>query len=280
MQRNINSEERLPIQSSVSTENNYNSTERRETPSSRRSIPSFGSDSGYTELLSGSVPCPTCRGLGNVPKEQEGQLIALIPMKDKRLRPSRTHLWVGLAVLLCLLAAGLLVFFMFPRSVMLQSTKPYLEPVGAVVINVTAQYVNFRIINYMNVSNQNYFPIEVKSIEMTVQYDTMVLVPSVKNTTLLEVPLRSEKLYYVQANITLDKDNQMGYMASSCKNEIRWAHEMVMQFQFTCNYSYLGHTEQATLSTFQFVSCYSKNITTTDKMPVSDRQQMVKEMES
>lgn len=67
--------------------------------------------------------------------------------------------------------------------------------------------------NYMNVSNQNYFPIEVKSIEMTVQYDTMVLVPSVKNTTLLEVPLRSEKLYYVQANITLDKDNQMGYMA-------------------------------------------------------------------
>ncbi|KAK3592219.1 hypothetical protein CHS0354_016522, partial [Potamilus streckersoni] len=25
-------------------------------------------DSGYTELLRGSVPCPTCRGLGYVPK--------------------------------------------------------------------------------------------------------------------------------------------------------------------------------------------------------------------
>ena len=65
----------------------------------------------------------------------------------------------------------------------------------------------------MNVSNQNYFPIEVKSVEMTVQYDTMVLIPSVKNVTLLEVPLRSQKLYYVGANITLDKKNQMGYMA-------------------------------------------------------------------
>ena len=25
-------------------------------------------DNEYTELLRGSVPCPTCRGLGNVPK--------------------------------------------------------------------------------------------------------------------------------------------------------------------------------------------------------------------
>ena len=67
--------------------------------------------------------------------------------------------------------------------------------------------------NFLNVSNQNYFPIEVTSIEMSIQYDTMVIVPSVKNVTTLEVPLRSEKLYYIRANITLDKENQMGYMA-------------------------------------------------------------------
>lgn len=254
---NQNSEERVPIQPPIS-DNNYNSMDDRAAPPSRHSTTS---ESGYTELLSGSVPCPTCRGLGNVPKEQEGQLIALIPMKDKRLKPRRTHLWVGLAVLLCILAAGLLVFFMFPRSVMLESTKPYLDPIGTVAVNVTEQYVSFEVINFLNVSNQNYFPIEVKSVEMTVQYDTMVIVPSVKNVSMLEVPLRSEKLYYIGANITLDKKNQMGYMAVSCINPIRWAHEMVMQFLFTCNYSYLGHTEQATLTTFQFVSCYSKNHT-------------------
>ena len=56
------------------------------------------------------------------------------------------HLWVGLAVLLCILSAGLLVFFMFPRSVMLESTKPYLDPTGTVAVNVTEQYVNFEVI--------------------------------------------------------------------------------------------------------------------------------------
>ena len=37
------------------------------------------------------------------------------------------------------------MFFMFPRSVMLESTKPYLDPTGTVAVNVTEQYVNFEI---------------------------------------------------------------------------------------------------------------------------------------
>ena len=56
------------------------------------------------------------------------------------------YLWVGLAIVLCLAAAGLLVFFMFPRDVVLQSKRPYLDPVGVVAVNVSKQYVNFLII--------------------------------------------------------------------------------------------------------------------------------------
>ena len=62
--RKLNSEERVPIHPST-TENNYNAIDNGTAPLSRHSS---GSESGYTELLSGSVPCPTCRGLGNVPK--------------------------------------------------------------------------------------------------------------------------------------------------------------------------------------------------------------------
>ena len=47
---------------------------------------------------------------------------------------------------------------------------------------------------------------------MTVQYDTIVL-DTAKNSSVLKVPIRSEKQYFVQTNITLDKQNQMGYMA-------------------------------------------------------------------
>ena len=64
----------------------------------------------------------------------------------------------------------------------------------------------------MTVTNHNYFPIDVTSVEMTVQYDTIVL-DTAKNSSVLKVPIRSEKQYFVQTNITLDKQNQMGYMA-------------------------------------------------------------------
>ena len=65
MEHNHTSDERHPIHSTF-TESGYRSIQDRETQS--RSSNGSANDSGYTELLSGSVPCPTCRGLGNVPK--------------------------------------------------------------------------------------------------------------------------------------------------------------------------------------------------------------------
>ena len=64
----------------------------------------------------------------------------------------------------------------------------------------------------MTLKNDNYFPVDITSIEMTVQYDTIVI-DTVKNSTVVKVPIRDENSYFVQANITLDKQNQMGYMA-------------------------------------------------------------------
>ncbi|XP_033618961.1 transmembrane protein 106A isoform X3 [Fukomys damarensis] len=63
------------------------------------------------------VPCPTCRGSGEIPQEREKQLVALIPYGDQRLEPRRTKLFVFLAVLLCLVTAGFAFFFLFPRSI-------------------------------------------------------------------------------------------------------------------------------------------------------------------
>lgn len=57
--------------------------------------------SGYTELMGGSVPCPSCNGSGMIPKgmsffnvfirylELEGTLVALIPLNDDRLKPKK-----------------------------------------------------------------------------------------------------------------------------------------------------------------------------------------------
>ncbi|KAL3832499.1 hypothetical protein ACJMK2_024138 [Sinanodonta woodiana] len=222
-------------------------------------IDNNSSDSGYTELLLGGVPCPTCRGLGHVPKEQEGQLIALIPLSDKRLKPRRTYLYVGLAVFLCLATAGLLVFFIFPRDVQLKSQRPYLHP-SQVYVNVSESFVSFFIMNYFTLVNENYFPVLVTGVEMSVQYDTQVI-NSTRNQSVLRIPLREKKKYYVQIQITFNKVNQLGYIAGSCLNPVRWVHEMVMFFTLTASYTFLGHAEQTSLTTFQFVSCYGGNET-------------------
>ncbi|XP_073091750.1 transmembrane protein 106A isoform X2 [Manis javanica] len=66
------------------------------------------------------VTCPTCQGSGEIPRELERQLVALIPYGDQRLKPRHTKLFVFLAVLVCLMTSSLIVFFLFPRSVAVQ----------------------------------------------------------------------------------------------------------------------------------------------------------------
>uniref|UniRef100_A0A1D5QSC1 Transmembrane protein 106C n=1 Tax=Macaca mulatta TaxID=9544 RepID=A0A1D5QSC1_MACMU len=65
-----------------------------------------------------SITCLTCQGTGYIPTEQVNELVALIPHSDQRLRPQRTKQYVLLSILLCLLASGLVVFFLFPHSVL------------------------------------------------------------------------------------------------------------------------------------------------------------------
>ncbi|KAE8626826.1 hypothetical protein XENTR_v10006772 [Xenopus tropicalis] len=67
-----------------------------------------------------SITCPSCQGTGCIPTEQVNELVALIPYSDQRLQPQRTKLYVLLSVILCLLICGLVVFFLFPRTVLIE----------------------------------------------------------------------------------------------------------------------------------------------------------------
>ncbi|XP_062965024.1 transmembrane protein 106A isoform X2 [Cynocephalus volans] len=66
------------------------------------------------------VTCPTCQGSGEIPREMEKQLVALIPYGDQRLKPRHTKLFVFLAVLICLVTSSFIIFFLFPRSIAVQ----------------------------------------------------------------------------------------------------------------------------------------------------------------
>uniref|UniRef100_A0A8D0PNA9 Transmembrane protein 106A n=1 Tax=Sus scrofa TaxID=9823 RepID=A0A8D0PNA9_PIG len=66
------------------------------------------------------VICPTCQGSGEIPRELEKQLVALIPYGDQRLKPRHTKLSVFLAVFICLVTSSLIAFFLFPRTIAMQ----------------------------------------------------------------------------------------------------------------------------------------------------------------
>lgn len=213
------------------------------------------SEGGYEELIKDSVPCPSCRGIGSVPKEMEGQLIALIPMGDKRLRPRRTYLYVGVAILLCLITAGLCMFFLFPRDVVVTSNRPLLEPLR-MLLNVSAYFVNLTVVNNYNFTNNNFFPVTIQGAQMTAMYDDRMMATAVNNTA-VDIPIKSKLTYSIYMSIVLSRLNQWGFLVAFCEDGRPWVHNLPITFELTANYTYLGHMEQATLVTFQQVSCYN-----------------------
>nr|AAQ91057.1 LRRGT00101 [Rattus norvegicus] len=162
-----------------------------------------------------SVTCPTCQGTGRIPREnilvtqemgsfwskslvysahmpnsalqrvrgasqvemskqggQENQLVALIPYSDQRLRPRRTKLYVMASVFVCLLLSGLAVFFLFPRSIDVK----YIGVKSAYVsYDSQKRMIYLNITNTLNITNNNYYSVEVENITAQVQFSKTVI---------------------------------------------------------------------------------------------------------
>ncbi|EDL04214.1 transmembrane protein 106C isoform 3 [Mus musculus] len=137
-----------------------------------------------------SITCHTCQGAGYIPAEQVNELVALIPHSDQRLRPQRTKQYVLLSVLLCLLASGLVFFFLFPHSVLVDDngikvTKvTFNEQDSLVVLDVTAT---------LKIRNSNFYPVAVTNLFSQVQYMKAV-VGSYTTTNVSLIAPRSEHL--------------------------------------------------------------------------------------
>ncbi|MBZ3877462.1 Transmembrane protein 106A [Sciurus carolinensis] len=134
------------------------------------------------------VTCPTCQGSGEIPRELEKQLVALIPYGDQRLKPRHTKLSVFLAVFICLVTSSSIIFFLFPRSIAVQ-------PAGlnssTVAFDETDIHLNMTSI--LNISNTNYYPITVTKLTIEVLHLSLV-VGQVSNSLLLHIgPLASEQ---------------------------------------------------------------------------------------
>ncbi|NWS76296.1 T106A protein, partial [Crotophaga sulcirostris] len=193
------------------------------------------------------VNCPTCQGTGRIPREQEKQLVALIPYGDQRLKPRRTKLYVCLAVTICLLTTFLSIFFLFPRAV---TVLPAGLNASSVSFDATTTSVDLNMTNVLNITNNNFYTVTVVQLEIEVLHQSLVVGKTTMKTLLSMSPLQSSQIYYMVASRILD-DNTYN-ICTWIKVKV---HNILLHIQGTLTCKYLSHSEQLAFEDYQYVDC-------------------------
>lgn len=192
-----------------------------------------------------SVDCPTCQGTGRIPRGQENKLVAVIPCTDQRLKPRHTKLYVCVSVGLCLLLSGLVLFFLFPRSVTLSELA-----VQSANVVFTPNAINITVHNSLNISNENYAMVEALNLRVQVFYvDTVV--GSASATNVATVSPRSAKKCPFEVLISLTDQGLYTY----CRSPSSKIHILFLKIQVSMTVYYLAHYEQLSLDTFEYLDC-------------------------
>uniref|UniRef100_A0A8R1TZX2 Uncharacterized protein n=3 Tax=Onchocerca TaxID=6281 RepID=A0A8R1TZX2_ONCVO len=239
-----------------STSDHYSSFDSTVNLTNECATPSRANSMGYTELMEGSVPCPSCKGSGRIPKELEETLVALIPVNDDRLKPKRTWLYVFGVVLGCLSLAGVVIFLLVPRAIYLSSIRPPVEIIT--VFDHDKNHISFHFMNEFNISNANYYSVRVLNSSATIlskfQPWSTDVIGIGGNTTTVFVGPRTSKEHTLQFNNTV---TLKGGVAEYCQAPFSLLISLYvnMQFDISVTLEYLSHREQATLSVVQQVCC-------------------------
>ncbi|XP_023665562.1 transmembrane protein 106B-like [Paramormyrops kingsleyae] len=237
-------------------------TEAPESPNSHSEDGKDGKDGDvshypYMEFTGrDSVTCPTCQGTGRIPRGQENQLVALIPYSDQRLRPQRTKLYVTVSVVVCLLLSGLALFFLFPRSIDVSSVE---LKSAYVTYDHSKKIVYLNITNTLNITNNNYYSVEVANLTAQVQFSRTVIGKSRLSNVSYVGPLDRQQIYFTVHTVIAD---EISYIYYYCTLQSIKVHNIVLVMQVTITTSYFSHTEQVSQERYQYVDCGGNSTST------------------
>lgn len=189
--------------------------------------------------------CPTCRGIGRIPRGEQDQLVAVIPCSDKRLKPAHTKLYVFISMVACLLLCCFILFFLFPRSITLSPVS-----VQSVLVYFTPDRVDMQVTNIVNVSNANFVDVEILALDVQVLVFHTV-VGKVRITNMTSIKSCSQKAYTIKAPVSIE-DSDLNFF---CKSPSIKIHTLYLHLQMTMNVSYLAHSEQVSADTFEYIDC-------------------------
>lgn len=211
-------------------------------------------DFGYEEFDGkDGKTCPTCRGTGRISRGQEEELVALIPYHDKRLAPRRTTLYVGLAIGVCLIICGLVLFFILPRSVEIYEGK---ITNYTVKINTTTSSTEITLNNQFNITNTNFFHIKVTTINVEAFFDHIqVGVGKLTKSSVSVAPRTKNFPVSIKIKMFFNPLNQLDYVSEICTSPKRRVHDVVIKLQATLTSTYLQHSEQNSLTSYRYIDC-------------------------
>lgn len=209
---------------------------------------------GYStdETASGQI-CPSCHGTGRISRDEEEHLVALIPYHDKRLQPSRTKLYVTLSIMACLLAFGLTVFFLWPRTISLSEAKVVHYNVS---VNLNQSTTVIDVDLTFNVTNGNFFRIKLHDIEVDISFDQSHIGRG--NLTIkepLKVGSKSSEMFTVVSRTKFPE--QFGYVARLCADAAIPVHNILLSFDAKLTTSHWSHTEESSTTLYQYIDCNS-----------------------
>lgn len=205
-----------------------------------------------------TVDCLTCQGTGRIPRGQESKLVAVIPCNDQRLRPRHTKLYVALSVGVCLLVCSLVLFFLFPRSILLSPVA-----VKSSFVYFTEGDVQIKITNVLNITNNNFVAVETYNLSVqAVNFDMVVGTVAIKNVTSVK-PL-STKVYSFVIPINLTDPGISNY----CKKTSLPVRILCLRLHISMTVYYLVHYEQLSLDTYEYIDCGANNTIPHSVLPV------------
>ncbi|XP_076008305.1 transmembrane protein 106A [Genypterus blacodes] len=206
---------------------------------------SMGSPPQYGATSANGETCPTCRGTGRIPRGQEDQLVAVIPCNDVRLKPRRTKLYMCISAVLSVCLCFLILFFLFPRSVTLTPVS-----VLSVMVYFGPDSVEMEVTNLINVTNRNFVPVQISDFNIQGLVADIVIGKS-RISNMTGISYRSQKSYTFEINLFIYDKGLNAY----CQSTTIKIHTLFLELQMTMNISYLSHTEQITVNTFEYVDC-------------------------
>ncbi|XP_040187504.1 transmembrane protein 106A isoform X2 [Rana temporaria] len=216
------------------------------------SINNDASGSSSSSEGSPTVTCPTCRGIGRIPRGQERELVALIPYSDQRLKPRRTKCYVCIAVISCLVICAIVAALLIQLSV----TVDHAGVNSSLVIHDdSSSTVYLETTNKLNITNDNLIGIKILELNVEVLHMSVV----VGNLNLKEdgtVGSRvTNQLFYTVKSKVQDPNT----FKVCTWDQIR-IHNILLIIQGSLKFSHIGHEEEVQFSGYEYLDC-QKNST-------------------